>query len=391
MLDGIYYNPTKIFFGQSMETKVGEEVAKYSKKILLHFGGSSFKKHGLYDRVAASLKVAGVEYVELGGVKSNPCVGLVYKGIELCREENIDFILAVGGGSVIDSAKAISIGVPWRGDFFDFYEGKQIPRSALKIATILTIPGTGSESSPSSVITHEEKKTKSVCSNFLMFPTFSILNPEITYTLTDYQTSCGIVDAISHVLERYFTNTDYVDCTDRISGGLIQTLMKYALLVKNEPNNYNVRAEIMWACKLAHDNVAGFGRKQDWASHAIAHAIGAITDIAHGAILSVIFPAWLRYVHRINFNKFIQFAFNIFSIKDSSIEDKEAVLLAIDKFREFLKNIGMPLTLRELGIANKTQFDEIARKCVLPMPSGTIGSFVRLSPSDVVKILKIAY
>jgi alcohol dehydrogenase YqhD (iron-dependent ADH family) len=276
MLNGIYYNPTTIFFGKGMESKVGEEVAKYAKKVLLHYGSGSFKKYGLYDKVVASLSAAGVSYIELGGVKPNPRVDLVYEGIELCRKNDIVFILAVGGGSVIDSAKAISIGVPWQGDFFDFFEGKSTPKKALKVATILTIPGSGSESNAVAVITNEEKELKVACSNSILAPVFSILNPELTYTLNNYYTASGIVDAISHVLERYFTNTTNIDCINRIGEGLIKTLMKYAVLVKNAPANYDVRAEIMWACKLAHDNTAGFGLKQDGSSHKIAHELGVL-------------------------------------------------------------------------------------------------------------------
>ena len=380
-----------IFFGKGMESRVGEEVAKYSKKVLLHFGSESFKKYGLYDKVAASLKAARVSYVELGGVKPNPSVALVYKGIELCREENIDFILAVGGGSVIDSAKAISVGVPWQGDFFDFFEGKFVPQRALKVATILTVAGSGSESSGGAVITHEEKRLKMAYSNSIMAPVFSILNPEITYTLPYYYTACGIVDAISHILEMYFTNTTYVDCTDMIGEGLIKTLMKYAVLVKQEPENYDIRAEIMWACKLANDNTAGFGRKQDWSSHKIAHGVGAIYDVAHGVLLGVIFPAWMQYVYKTNIDRFAQFANRVFDIDTNLIDAEKAIVLAIDQFKHFLKTIEMPATLREMGIHDKTRYTEIARNCVKYMQSGTIGNFVRLSPKDIVNILEIAY
>lgn len=391
MLNGIFNDSTVIFFGRDTESIVGEEIAKYSKKILLHFGGHSFKKYGLYKKVIASLKKAKVSYVELGGVKPNPRASLVYKGIEICRKEHINFILAVGGGSVIDSAKAISIGVPWKGDFFDFFEGKYSPQKALKLATLLTRPGTGSESSNASVITHEKKRLKLPYTNQLMMPVFSILNPEVTYTIPKYSTACGIVDAITHVLERYFTNTTYVDCTDRIGEGLIKTLMKYAVLVRDEPNNYDIRAEIMWACKLAHDNTAGFGRKQDWSSHSIAHGIGAIYDVPHGAALGVIYPAWMKFVYHTNINRFQQFANRVFDIKINSRNANESILLAIDKFQKFLKSIGMPITLRDLGIRSKTNFQKIAQSCVKYMPSGTIGNFVRLPPQDIEKILEIAY
>lgn len=391
MINGIYSNPTTVFFGKGMEARVGEEVAKYSRKVLLHFGGDSFKKYGLYDRVTASLKAAGVSYTELGGVKPNPRASLVYQGIELCRRKSIDFILAVGGGSVIDSAKAISIGAPWQGDFCDFFEGKSAPQKALKIAVILTVPGSGSESSAASVITHEEKGAKLTYYHPMITPVFAILNPEVTYTLPEYYTACGIVDAISHVLERYFTNTTYVDCTDRIGEGLMKTLMKYAVLVKDAPDNYDVRAEIMWACKLAHDNTAGFGRKHDWSSHSMAHELGAVYDVTHGAAMGVVFPAWMKYVYKANTDRSVQFANRVFDIDTNSTDTEPAILLAIDKFKEFLKAIGMPVTLRELGIPDKTRFAEIAKNCVRFMPSGTIGNFVRLPPKDIVNILDIAY
>ncbi|MFQ6034720.1 MAG: iron-containing alcohol dehydrogenase [Sedimentisphaerales bacterium] len=391
MINGIYYNPTAIFFGKGMESKVGEEVAKYSQKVLLHFGCASFKKNGLYDKVVAFLKAAGASFVELGGVKPNPRAGLVYEGIEICRKEGIDFILAVGGGSVIDSAKAISIGVPWKGDFFDFFEGTAVPEKALKVGTILTVPGSGSESSTAAVITHEEKGRKKDYANPMMAPVFSILNPEVTCTLSEAQTACGIVDAISHVLERYFTNTLYVDCTDRIGESLLKTLMKYAVLVRKEPDNYDVRAEIMWACKLAHDNTAGFGRKQDWSSHWIAHEIGAVYDAPHGAILGVVFPAWMEFVHKENEQRFLQLAERVFDIDTGFIGSEEAVDLAIGKFKKFLKDIGMPTTLRELGIKDKTRFAEMSEKCVIGMKSGTIGNFVSLPSADIMKILEIAY
>lgn len=382
MLNGIYSNPTTILFGKGMESKVGEEVAKYTQRVLLHYGSESFKKYGLYDKVVASLSAAGVSYIELGGVKPNPRVGLVYEGIELCRKNDIDFILAVGGGSVIDSAKAISIGVPWQGDFFDFFEGKNIPQEALKVATILTIPGSGSESNGVAVITNEEKGLKVACSDSIMAPVFSILNPELTYTINSYYTACGIVDAISHVFERYFTNTTYIDCIDRIGEGLIKTLMKYAVLVKNAPDNYDVRAEIMWACRLAHDNTAGFGLKPDGSSHKIAHELGTISNAPHGAIMGVVFLAWMAYVYKEKIDRFMHFATRVFDAH---------VILSIDMFKWFLKDLGMPTTLREIGINDKTQFDEIAKKCVRGMKSGTIGNFIRLSPEDIVYILKIAY
>ncbi|MBF0329415.1 MAG: iron-containing alcohol dehydrogenase [Nitrospirae bacterium] len=391
MLSGVYRNPTTIFFGRGVELTVGEEVKKYSKKILLHYGGESFKKYGLYEKVANSLKSSGIEFIELGGVKSNPEAGLIYEGINICRKEKIDFILAVGGGSVIDSAKTVGIGVPYEGDFIDFFNKKQIPQKSLKIGTILTVPGSGSESSDGAVITNERVKVKYDCGSPVMYPVFSMLNPEITFTVPRQHTFCGIVDAITHVLERYFSNTAYVDCSDRICEGLVKTLMKYALLVDKEPDNYEVRAEIMWGCKLAHDNTAGFGRKQDWASHKISHEIGSRYAVAHGAILAVIFPAWMKYVYKTNEQIFLQFANRVFDIEKGALENSQAILVAIDKFQLFLKAIGMPSTLQEIGLINKTEFADIANNCVSVMPSGTIGNFVRLSTQDIELILNSCF
>lgn len=390
MLNGVYYNPTIIHFGKEMELKVGEIVKKHSDKILLHYGESSFKKYGLHDNVTESLQRENVDYIELGGVKPNPETDLIYEGIELCRKEDINFILAVGGGSVIDSAKAISLGVPWSGDFFDFFEGKAVPETALKVGTILTVPGAGSESSTSAVITQKEKQLKVSCDSLLLAPVFSVLNPDLTLTLSQYQTSSGIIDAISHVFERYFSNTTYVDCSDRICEGLVKTLMKYALLVKDDPDNYDIRAEIMWACKLAQDNTAGFGRKQDWSTHRIGHEISAIYDVAHGATLSVVFPSWMKYVYQANIDRFVQLADRIFDININGIDAEQAIMSAIENYIHFLKTIGMPTRMSEIGINEKSRFEEIAEKSVMSMPSGTIGNFLRLSPQDIINILNIA-
>jgi alcohol dehydrogenase len=387
MLNGIYRNPTTIYFGKGAELSVGEEVKKYANRIFLHYGGQSFKKFGLYERIIDSLKASGIEYVELGGVKANPQAGLVYEGIDICRKEKLGFILAVGGGSVIDSAKAIGVGVLYDGDFFDFFERKALPQKSLKVGTVLTIPGSGSESGEGAVITHEKLGKKYDCGSPVMYPVFSILNPENTFTVPPYYTACGITDAIAHVLERYFSNTPFVDCTDRICEGLIKTLMKYAVLVDKEPANYEVRAEIMWACKLAHDNTAGFGRKHDWACHKISHEIGARHDIAHGAILAVIFPAWMRYVYRKDERIFLQFADRVMDVDAGAMASAPVILKAIDEFQRFLKMIGMPSTLGEIGLHEKAELTDIAAKCAALMPSGTIGNFARLTSDDIEKIL----
>lgn len=390
MLNGTYYSPTIFYFGKGLELKVGVEVKKYADSVLLHYGQSSLKKSVLYDRVKNSLLAEGLGVYELGGVKPNPRADLVYQGIDLCRKEGIEFILAVGGGSVIDSAKAICIGVPYDGNFYDFFERRATPRQALKVGVVMTIPGSGSESSPGSVITDLATKRKMVCDNPLLTPAFSILNPEYTVTVPLLHTSCGIVDALSHIFERYFSNTPFVDCSDRICEGLILTLMKYAILVQEDPENYDIRAEIMWACKLAHDNTPGFGRKQDWACHKIGHEISGIYDAPHGAVMGIVFLAWMQWAHKKNMGKFIQFSERIFAITDNCNPDN-AVEQAIGKFKRFLETLGMPTCLREIGVEDKSCFTEIANNSVQFMPSGTVGNFVRLAPQDIVEVLDIAY
>lgn len=391
MLNDIYYNPTKIFFGKGEELRVGAEVAKYSKNILLHYGGGSCKKSGLLDIIKNSLVENGVNFTEFGGVVPNPRDTMVYEGINLCREKKIDFILAVGGGSVIDSAKAIGMGVPYEGDFFDFFINEKTPETTLPVATVLTLPGAGSESSKSCVITFESRGRKLSVNTDVIRPVFSILNPEFTYTVPMWNTMCGITDAIAHTLERYFTNTEYVDCTDRMCEGLIKTLMKYGLLVKESPNNYQIRAEIMWACKLAHDNSTGFGREQDWACHKIQHELGAVYDMSHGAGLAAVIPAWMKFVGPSHLERFVQFGHRIFGIDIKNTQPDVVLSQTICCFSLFLKSIGMPVRLTELGIYNKSNFEEMAEKAVSVFPSKTIGYFEKLTKEDIVKILEIAY
>jgi hypothetical protein len=390
MLGGVFRNPTAIHFGKDMELTVGERVAEHGKRVLLVYGGQSLKQHGVHGRIVQSLRDAGVDFVELGGVKPNPTSDLIYDGIESCRQHGLDFVLAAGGGSVIDTAKAIALGVPYGGDFFDFFERKQVPAACLPIGTVLTVPGAGSESSSAAAVTSERSGRKLAVGSPLLFPVFSILNPQLTTTLNRFYTQCGIVDAMSHVFERYFTNTTHVDCTDRICEGLLQTLMKQASLVDEAPDDYDVRAEIMWACKLAHDDTAGFGRKQDWATHAIAHEIGALYDLAHGAILGVIFPAWMRHVQHHDPNRFVQLALRVFGVETDGAEAAQVIEEGILRYQRFLQARGMPITLRELGVVDQTQFGEIAQRCGRLNPSGTIGNYVRLAESDCREILEAA-
>lgn len=386
MKDFVFQCPTKIIFGKNKEDMVGSEVKQYSSKILLHYGGGSIKKSGLFDRVAKSLKEAGIEVFELGGVKPNPRLSTVYEGIKICRENNINFILAVGGGSAIDSAKAICMGVPFEGDVWDFYEGKVECKKALPLGVILTIPATGSEASRSSVITIEEGWYKKAVNNDIIRPKFAIMNPELTFTLPPYQTASGAADIMAHAIERYFTNEPHVDLSDRLLEGTLKTMIKHTPIVLSEPENYDARAEIMWAGTIAHVGLLGMGRSEDWASHKIEHELSGIYDVAHGAGLAVIFPAWFKYVYKKNVAKFVQFAVNVFDVEPNFANPEETVLEGINRLTAFFKQIGLPTTLKELNIPDD-RFEEMAAKCVEP---GPVGGLMKLYKDDVLSILKLA-
>lgn len=377
--------PTKIIFGKGVEKKVGEEVVKCSRKILFHYGSGSIKRIGLYDRVVQSLREAGVEFIELPGVKPNPRLSLVKKGIQVCRSEKIDFILAVGGGSVIDSAKAIAVGVPYGGDVWDFFTRKAEPKEALPVGVVLTIPGAGSEVSPSSVITNEEDLSKLSLTTELLRPRFAFMNPEVTFTVPPYQTACGIADMMAHVMERYFTNVRNTDLTDGLCEATLKTVIKNAPIVLKEPDNYDARAEIMWASTIAHNDLLETGRIADWASHIIEHEISGLYDVPHGAGLAVIFPNWMKYVYRSRLEKFVQFAVKVWNIDPDFENPEKTALEGIERLRNFFKQIGLPTTLKELGIpADRLEY--MASRCT-KQGSSKIGNLVKLSKEDVLNIL----
>ncbi|AOY75284.1 iron-containing alcohol dehydrogenase [Clostridium formicaceticum] len=388
MKNFVFESPTKIIFGKGTESVIGEEVKKYGKKVLLHYGGGSIKKSGLYDRVIDSLKAAEIEYVELSGVQPNPRLSLVEKGIELCRKENVGYILAVGGGSVIDSAKAIAVGVPYSQSVWDFFEGKATPQEILPLGVILTIPATGSEASNSCVITNEEGWYKRGIRTDLVRPKLAIMNPELTFTLPPFQTACGIVDIMSHVMERYFTNEKNVDLTDGLCEAALKTVIKNAPIVLKDPEDYAARAEIMWTGTIAHNELLGTGRVGDWASHKIEHEVSGIYDVAHGAGLAVILPAWMKYVYKHDINQFAQFAVRVWGVAEDEENLEKAALEGIKKMEEFFQSIGMPITLQELNIPND-RFEEMAEKCV-QTPTKTVGNFVELGKTDVLNILHLA-
>ena len=382
-----FYSPTYFSFGKKAEQGVGKLVKKFGgNKVLLHFGGSSAQKSGLLDIVKSSIKEENIEFIELGGVKPNPKSGLVYQGIEICKENNIDFILAVGGGSVIDSAKAIALGSLYNGDFWDFYSGKARVEKALPIGTILTISAAGSEGSPDSVITHENGNLKWATSGDELRPKFSILNPEYTCNLPDYQSACGIVDIFVHLTERYFSNTQNVEITDRLLEGVLKTMLSQGRKCLQNPKDYDIRANIMWAGMVAHNNVCGVGRVQDWASHGIEHELSALYDCAHGAGLAVIFPSWLSYVSKSNPSKVIQFAKRVFDLK---IEDEQELIKeVVIKVKEFFSSIGMPINFEQLG-AKKEDIPYMVSR-LINNDRARLGNYVRLDANAITEIYNLA-
>ncbi len=384
----IFQNPTKILFGRGMEDLVGAETAVYSKKILLHYGGGSIKTSGLYDRVTASLKKAGVEWVELPGVKPNPRLSLVHEGVRLVKENKLGLILAVGGGSVIDSAKAIAMGAVIDGDVWDFYLGKGEPKAALPIGTVLTIPAAGSEASTGTVITNEEGWLKRAVNSELIYPRFSILNPEQAFSLPKFQVACGATDIMAHLMERYFTNVTHVAFMDRMLEATMKTIINQVPLVMQNPKDYDAWAEIMWAGTIAHNNLLNTGRVGDWGSHDIEHEISGIYDIAHGAGLAIVFPAWMKYVYKHDLDRFVQWAVRVWNV-DMDVFNPEAVALeGIARMEAFFKSMGLGTRLADLEIKGD-RIDEMADK-------GTngntrrLGNFVPLDREAVKKILHLA-
>jgi hypothetical protein len=383
-----FYSPTYFVFGKEEENKAGHYVKRFGgTKVLIHYGGGSVIKSGLLDRVKNSLTGEGIEYMELGGVKPNPRSGLVYEGIELCKKNGIDFILAVGGGSAIDSAKAIAAGAKYDGDFWDFYEGKHV-EDAVKVGTILTIAAAGSEGSGDSVITKEEGMLKRGTGSEALRPVFSILNPALTQTLPAYQTACGATDIMAHVFERYFTNTQDVEITDRLCEAVLLTMVKEVPKVIQEPNDYEARANIMWAGMVAHNNLVGVGREQDWSSHIIEHELSALYDCAHGAGLAVIFPAWMTFVMNHDVNRFAQLAVRLWGCNMDFAHPEITAAEGISRLKTFLTSIGMPITFAELG-AKEEDIPTLAAKVGLS-EGDTIGGFVKLNQKDIEVIYRLA-
>ena len=384
-----FYSPTFFAFGKGTECEAGKYVKEFGgSKVLLHYGGGSVVRSGLLDRVKKSLDEAGLPFVELGGVKPNPRSGLVYEGIDLCRKEGVDFILAVGGGSVIDSGKAIAAGTIYDGDFWDFYQGKRVEK-ALPVGTVLTIAAAGSEGSPDSVITKEEGMFKRGAGGNALRPKFSILNPELTQTLPAFQTAAGATDIMAHLYERYLTNTKEVEVTDRLIEALLLTMKHEAPRVIADPNNYEARANIMWAGMMAHNNSCGVGRSQDWNSHGIEHELLALYDCAHGAGLAVTMPAVFRYVMKHDVMRFAQVAVRVWGCQMDFANPEATALAGIDAFQAFLKSIGMPTNFAELGAKEEDIPKLVDVLCHGDGRNGTISGFVTLNEEDCEKIYRM--
>ncbi len=384
-----FYAPTYFAFGKETENETGKYVKRFGgKKVLIHYGGGSVIRSGLLDRVKTSLSKEEISYVELGGAKPNPRSGLVYEGIELCKKEGVDFILAVGGGSAIDSAKAIAAGAVYDGDFWDYYQGKAV-EEALPLGTVLTISAAGSEGSADSVITNENGMFKRGASGEALRPKFTVMNPELAKTLPPYQTACGITDIMAHLYERYLTNTKEVEVTDRMIEALLLTMIQEGTRIMEDANNYEARANIMWAAMMAHNNSCGVGRTQDWTSHVIEHELSALYDCAHGAGLAVVMPAVFTYNMHHDIMRFAKVAVRVWGCEMDFEHPERTAKAGIEALRNFLISIGMPKNFAELG-AKEEDIEKMAHiACFGDVNTGSIEGFVKLGQKDVEAIYRL--
>ena len=386
-----YYTPTKIIFGRGAEEQTGQLAAEQGcKKVLVHYGGGSVVRSGLLERIYRSLDAVGISYVSLGGVVPNPRLSLVYEGIRLARKEQVDFILAVGGGSVIDSAKAIGYGVANEGDVWDFYEKRRTAKACLPIGVVLTIAAAGSEMSDSSVITKEEGWLKRGYSSNYARARFAVMNPELTMTLPKYQTASGCVDIMMHTMERYFNRSENMEMTDGISEHLLRTVMKNAKILMNEPDNYQARAEVMWAGSLSHNGLTGCGTGGgDWASHQLEHELGGMFDVAHGAGLAAVWGSWARYVMDAAPERFAKFAVNVMGVEPEA-EKLKTAQKGIEAMEDFYHALDMPVCIGDMGIElTEEQMRELAEKCS-HFGKRTIGCIKKLDQEDMYQIYKEA-
>lgn len=389
-LDFSYYTPTKVVFGKGAEAQVGQLVLEQGcKKVLIHYGSQSAVRSGLLGRIEAALQAVGVDYVTLGGVVPNPRLSLARKGIELCRAEGVDFILAVGGGSAIDSAKCIAYGLANEGDVWELYEHKRVPTACLPVGVVLTIAAAGSEMSFGSVVTKDEGGVKRACDSDLARPKFAVMNPELTMTLPTYQTFSGIADILMHTMERWFNQADNMDMTDAISAAVLKNVMKHARVLLREPDNYESRAEIMWAGSLSHNGLTGCGTGGgDWSSHNMEHELGGLYDVAHGAGLAAVWGSWARYVNHAAPHRFVKFAVEVMGVTPG--EEAATIEAGIQAMEQFFRETGMPTNLRELGVTpTDAEIEHMAKSCYEAC-GGPCGCIVPLEVADMIRIYQNA-
>ncbi len=392
MKDFNYYAPTEVVFGENSEEQVAALVKKYGgTKVLVHYGGKSAERSGLLDKICGLLTEGGIAFKKLGGVVPNPRLSLVHEGIKLCREEGIDFILAVGGGSVIDSSKAIAYGVPYEGEVWDFYLGKDKATKMLPVACVLTIPAAGSEMSEASVITNEDGDVKLGYSNNLSRPKFAIMNPKRTFTLPPYQTAAGVTDMMMHTMERYFTKDDDMDLTTDIAETMLRSMKDAIFAVLKNPEDYRYRAQIMWGGSLMHNGLTGCGVTDDWATHQLEHELSGMFDVTHGAGLAAIWPSWARYVMHENLSRFVRFAVNVMDVPNDFTDPEGTALKGIEAMERFYHAIGMPINIKELIGKDITdeEIKEMTRKCSRNYQH-TCGQLKVLKAEDMENIYKMA-
>ncbi len=386
-----YYAPTRVIFGKETEKQVGTLICSFEcKKALVLFGGNSAERSGLLERIYSSLSESGISFISLGGVVPNPVLSKVYEGINLCRNEQIDFILAVGGGSVIDTAKAIAYGVANEGDVWDFYNGKRKPAACLPVGAVLTIAASGSEMSYCSMITNESGNLKRACNSDLGRCKFVLMNPELTFTLPKWQTACGCTDILMHSMERYFSSESSMEVTDGISESIMRTVIHNSKILMKEPENYKARAEIMWASSLSHNDLTGCGAASDWATHQLEHELSGMFNVSHGAGLAAIWGSWARYVLNENPDRFMQFASNVLNIPCDFSDPETAAIEGIEALEEFFVFLGMPTKIGDLHIElAESQIEELAQKCSFENRR-TIGNFKVLNKEDMKAIYRMA-
>lgn len=392
MKNFVYYTPTEVVFGKGSESKVGSLVKQFGgKKVLLHYGGKSAERSGLLGRVCGALDAEGVEYVELGGVVPNPRLSKVYEGIELCKKEGVDLILAVGGGSVIDSAKAIGLGLMYDGDVWDFFAGKAKAESGFPVGVVLTIPAAGSEMSCSCVITKEDGAEKRSYDDDIIRPKFAVMDPELTYSLPAYQTACGVVDIMMHTMERYFSHEDDMTLTDEVAEAILRTVKDCACKVLKNPGDYRCRAQIMWAGSLSHNGLTGCGTVGDFASHRLEHELSALYDVAHGAGLAAVWATWARYVFKENVSRFVRFAVNVMGVTNDFTDPEATALAGIEAMERFYRDLSMPTSISELIGREPTdaEIKLMAEKCSRG-GARTVGHFKELDMADMEAIYRLA-